>query len=123
MLLSELKNHFASTLRSAQAQMYAEVTHRGWFRDSPQQQRRVWQGIGTGLVVLGVASGWFLGFRSAGTDQVGGISLGVPSGIVLAAGLVRGRAGRAAARQADGRAHRATAAPSWPSRSGSSSTS
>jgi uncharacterized membrane protein YgcG len=87
-LLSELKNHFASTLRSAQAQMYAEVTHRGWFRESPEQQRRVWQGIGTGLVVLGLASGWVLGFRSAGTDQVGGTSLGVPSGIVLAVGLV-----------------------------------
>jgi uncharacterized membrane protein YgcG len=109
-LLSELKNHFASTLRSAQSQMYAEVTHRGWFRDSPQQQRRVWQGIGTGLVVLGVASGWFLGFRSAGTDQVGGISLGIPSGIVLAAGLViaglvvRLLGKRMASRTADGSA-------------------
>ena len=109
-LLSDLKNHFAGTLRSAQAQMYAEVTNRGWFRDSPQQQRRVWQGIGTGLVVLGVASGWFLGFRSAGTDQVGGISLGVPSGIVLAAGLVlaglvvRLLGRRMASRTADGSA-------------------
>jgi uncharacterized membrane protein len=90
--------------------MYAEVTHRGWFRDSPQRQRRVWQGVGTGLVVLGVASGWFLGFRSAGTDQVGGISLGIPSGIVLAAGLVlaglvvRLLGKRMASRTADGSA-------------------
>src|SRR4051812_34549 len=109
-MLSDLKNHFAGTLRSAQAQIYAEVTHRGWFRDSPQQQRRVWQGVGTGLVVLGVASGWFLGFRSAGTDEVGGISLGIPSGIVLAAGLVvaglvvRLLGKRMASRTADGSA-------------------
>jgi uncharacterized membrane protein YgcG len=109
-LLSELKNHFASTLRSAQAQMYAEVTHRGWFRESPEQQRRVWRAIGTGLVGIGLASGWFLGFRSVGTDQVAGVSLGVPSGIVLAAGLVvaglvvRLLGKRMAARTADGSA-------------------
>jgi uncharacterized membrane protein YgcG len=109
-LLSELKNHFSGTLRSAQNQMYAEVTQRGWFRQSPEQQRRVWQAVGTGLVIIGVASGWFLGFRSAGTDQVGGVSLGVPSGIVLAAGLVvaglvlRLLGKRMAARTADGSA-------------------
>ena len=83
---------------------------RGWFRESPEQQRRVWRAIGTGLVVVGLASGWFLGFRSVGTDQVGGVSLGVPSGIVLAAGLVvaglvvRLLGKRMAARTADGSA-------------------
>src|SRR6478609_2230401 len=109
-LLSELKNHFASTLASAKTQMYAEVTRRGWFRESPEQQRRMWRAIGTGLVVVGLASGWFLGFRSVGTDQVAGVSLGVPSGIVLAAGLVvaglvvRLLGKRMAARTADGSA-------------------
>ena len=39
------------TLRSVQGQMYDEVVRRGWFRGSPQQQRRAWQGLGTGLVV------------------------------------------------------------------------
>ena len=109
-LLSDLKNHFASTLASAKTQMYAEVTHRGWFRESPEQQRRMWRGIGTGLVLVGLASGWFLGFRSVGTDQVGGVSLGVPSGFVQAAGLVvaglvvRLLGKRMAARTADGSA-------------------
>ena len=86
--------------------MYAEVTRRGWFRESPEQQRRVWRAIGTGLVVVGLASGWFLGFRSVGTDQVGGVSLGVPSGDRAGRRAGGGRAGRAPARQADGRPHR-----------------
>ena len=35
-LLSELKNHFASTLKSVQEAMYTDVVDRGWFRRSPE---------------------------------------------------------------------------------------
>jgi uncharacterized membrane protein len=37
---------------------------------------------------IGLASGWGLGFQSAQTDKVGGVSFLVPSGVVLAAGLL-----------------------------------
>src|SRR6185295_19087769 len=51
-----------------------------------------------------------LGFKSAETDQVGGVSFGIPSGFVLAGGLLVGGAiigllgRRMAARTADGSA-------------------
>ena len=87
-LLSELKNQFASTLSSVQADMYAEVVRRGWFRKSPQTQRRVWSGVGTALVIIGVGSGWFFGLHSSAVDARGGVGFPIPSGIMLAGGLV-----------------------------------
>ena len=87
-LLSSLKNHFASTLSSVQADMYAEVVRRGWFRKSPQSQRRVWIGVGTVLLFAGVGSGWFFGLHSSDVDARAGLGLPIPSGIVLAGGLV-----------------------------------
>jgi hypothetical protein len=87
-LLSALKNHFATTLSSVQSDMYAEVVRRGWFRKSPQSQRRAWTGLGTVLLFLGVGSGWFFGLHSSDVDARAGLGLPVPSGIILAAGLV-----------------------------------
>ena len=87
-LLSDLKNKFHTTLTTAQAQMYSEVTRLGWFRRSPEQARRGWVALGTVLMGAGLVSGWFLGFQSAKTDRVGGLSFVVPSGIVLAGGLL-----------------------------------
>ena len=87
-LLSDLKNKFHTTLTTAQSQMYAEVTQRGWFRKSPEKVRRGWIALGTVVAGAGVASGWFLGLQSAQNDQVGGVSVGIPSGIVLALGLL-----------------------------------
>ncbi len=59
--LSDLKNTFASTLSSVQGSMYGEVVRRGWFRQSPQTQRRSWNGLGMALIFLGVLAGFFLG--------------------------------------------------------------
>lgn len=87
-LLSGLKNKFHTTLTTAQSQMYAEVTRRGWFRKSPDQVRRAWTALGLVVIGAGLVSGWFLGIQSAETDRIGGLSLGIPSGIVLAAGLL-----------------------------------
>jgi Predicted membrane protein (DUF2207) len=87
-LLSGLKNKFHTTLTTVQSQMYAEVTRRGWFRKPPDQARRGWTTLGLLVMGGGLASGWFLGFQSAGTDRVGGLSLVIPSGIVLAGGLL-----------------------------------
>ncbi len=89
-LLSGLKNKFHTTLTTVQGQMYAEVTRRGWFRRSPEQARRGWTALGTLLIGAGLVSGWFLGFQSAQNDLIGGLSLGIPSGIVLAGGLLLG---------------------------------
>ncbi len=87
-LLSGLKNKFHTTLTTVQSQMYSEVTRLRWFRRSPEQARRGWTALGTFLMGAGLVSGWFLGFRSAETDRVGGLSFVVPSGIVLAGGLL-----------------------------------
>ncbi len=87
-LLSDLKNKFHTTLTTAQSQMYSEVTRRGWFRRSPEKARRGWTALGTLLMGAGLASGWFLGFQSAESDRVGGLSFVIPSGIVLAGGLL-----------------------------------
>ena len=109
-LLSELKNTFKTTLTSVQAQMYTEVTRLGWFRKSPEKARRAWIGLGTVLMGAGLVSGWFLGFQSAQTDRVGGLSFVIPSGIVLAGGLlvagliIRVLGKRMAAKTADGSA-------------------
>jgi len=87
-LLSGLKNKFHTTLTTVQSQMYAEVTRRGWFRKSPDQVRRAWTALGFVVMGAGLVSGWFLGIQSAETDRIGGLSLGIPSGIVLAVGLL-----------------------------------
>ncbi|HEX7461939.1 MAG TPA: DUF2207 domain-containing protein [Dermatophilaceae bacterium] len=87
-LLSGLKNKFHTTLTTAQSQMYSEVTRRGWFRKSPEKARRGWTTLGLFVMGGGLVSGWFLGFQSADTDRVGGLSFAIPSGIVLAGGLL-----------------------------------
>jgi uncharacterized membrane protein YgcG len=87
-LLSALKNKFNTTLTNVQSQMYSEVTRRGWFRKSPEKARAGWTTLGMILMGAALVSGWFLGFRSAETDRVGGLSFMIPSGIVLALGLL-----------------------------------
>jgi hypothetical protein len=87
-MLSDLKNQFHTSLESAKRQMYAETVRRGWFRKSPERTRGAWKTFGTVLFFIGVASGWFYGFGSSDIDQRGGLSLGIPSGIILAGGLM-----------------------------------
>ncbi|MEO8827548.1 DUF2207 domain-containing protein [Lapillicoccus sp.] len=89
-LLSELKYKFATTLRLAVSQMYTEVVQRGWFRKSPQRQRAVWQTLGSLLVGAGLISVFALGVLTFGIDRTAGFGLGVPSGVVLGAGLIVG---------------------------------
>ncbi|HET8599939.1 MAG TPA: DUF2207 domain-containing protein [Segeticoccus sp.] len=86
-MLSELKNHFHTSLESAKRQMYAETVRRGWFRQSPERTRSAWKTFGTVVFFVGVASGWFYGFGSSDIDARGGLSLGIPSGVILALGL------------------------------------
>jgi hypothetical protein len=88
--LSELKYHFADTLKTAKAQMYDEVVERGWFRKSPQTQRAGWQALGMVLVGAGLVSLFYLGVTTHGIDRTAGLRLGIPSGVVLGIGLIVG---------------------------------
>lgn len=91
--LSDLKNTFASTLKSVQSQMYTEAIVRGWFRRSPQAVRAGFQGLGFALIVLSVigfifSTGLFAGiFTDSGLPINPGFVLGgggVIAGIVVA---------------------------------------
>ena len=86
--LSDLKFHFADTLKLATSQMYDEVVDRGWFRRSPQRQRQGWQALGFLLIGAGAASTFLLGAATSGIDKTAGIGIGIPSGVVLGVGLV-----------------------------------
>lgn len=86
-LLSDLKNHFAGTLSATKDLMYDEVLSRGWFRKSPQSQRMAWRGFGFFIVGAGVVTMFAYGSISRGIDATSGISLPIPSGWVLGAGL------------------------------------
>lgn len=88
-LLSDLKNHFSKTLSSVKDQMYDEVLSRGWFRKSPQRQRALWLALGFLLIGAGVVL-LFLGAAMRGVDRTAGLSLPVPSGLLLGAGVVIG---------------------------------
>ncbi len=86
--LSDLKYHFSDTLKTAKSQMYQEVVRRGWFRKSPQSQRALWQGFGFLLVGAGIVSLFYLGATTHDIDRTAGLNIGIPSGVVLGAGLV-----------------------------------
>jgi hypothetical protein len=85
-LLSQVKNHFAASLRSVQDLMYQEVVRRGWFRRSPQVQRGIWTGFGRFLVIGGVFGAFWLG--GGFTALASGSGLPVAPGIVLASGVI-----------------------------------
>ena len=87
-LLSDLKNHFAGTLAATKDLMYDEVLSRGWFRKSPQSQRAAWRGFGFFVMGAGVVTLFAFGSISRGIDATSGISLPIPSGWVLGAGLL-----------------------------------
>jgi uncharacterized protein (TIGR04222 family) len=60
--LSSLKNQFYKDLEKAQKQLYADAARRGWFNANPQTVRRLWAGVGLGVIALGAALVAGLGF-------------------------------------------------------------
>lgn len=104
-LLSGLKNTFASTLKRIQSSMYTEVVRRHWFRQSPQTQRGLWQGLG---IVLAAIGGLTLAYGVPALTELfgdgfgGGIVLGI--GLILAGGITWFLGGKMAAKTADGSA-------------------
>ena len=110
-LLSMLRNTFATSLELVKGDMYREVVRRGWFRESPKSQRAVWKGLGALLVVVGFVSIFFLGsfLGLGGADGVipflplsGTTVLGI--GLIVAGVIVRVLGRRMAARTAEGSA-------------------
>jgi uncharacterized membrane protein YgcG len=95
-LLSELKNTFAASLREVQEAMYRDVVQRGWFRQRPDTVRARWIAIGIVAVVLSGAATFFL----ATVLRIG--VLGVP--LLVASLMLLIGASRMPARTAEGTA-------------------
>ena len=103
--LSALKNTFSSTLKKIQSSMYSEVVQRHWFRQSPQLQRGLWQGLGIVLAAIGgMTLVWGVPALTAmfGQGFGGGIVLGV--GLLLAGAITWLLGGKMAAKTAEGSA-------------------
>lgn len=96
-LLSELKNKFASTLSRAKDQMYLETVHRGWFRQSPAAVRARWQMLGALLIGAAIASFFFLANLALA-------AIGLPIGLIIAGLIVMVMGRRMASRTALGSA-------------------
>lgn len=58
--LKTLKTTFSGTMASAQSQLYADVTKRGWFRRNPQYARATWYGVGFAITLGGFILMFFL---------------------------------------------------------------
>ena len=63
-LLSELKQTFASDLSSVQSMLYADVTENGWFRGNPSSVRTAWQFGAIAMAAGGIALTWLLATRT-----------------------------------------------------------
>ncbi len=53
--LSDLKNHFHTTLVKVEDQLYDDTVKQGWFSTRPDSTRNHWKGIAIGVMVAGVA--------------------------------------------------------------------
>jgi hypothetical protein len=104
-VLSDLKNHFSTTLKQVQSAMYDEVVTRHWFRQSPQAQRGLWKSLGIGIAILGgltLAYGVPALTDLFGQSFTGGYVLG--GGLLLAGGITSFLGGKMAAKTAEGSA-------------------
>jgi len=59
--LSELKEHFYTTLRKAQGELYADSVARKWFPADPQRVRQIYAGLGCLAIAVAVVSVFALG--------------------------------------------------------------
>jgi uncharacterized membrane protein YgcG len=55
-LLSDLRDQFASTLAQIRSSMYSETVRQRWFERRPDKTRTRWIAIGTGISVLGAGA-------------------------------------------------------------------
>lgn len=62
--LAEIAGEFHAMRTQLQADLYDEVTERGWFRNPPQRVRHTWWAAGVGIVLVGVAAALVLAFTA-----------------------------------------------------------
>ncbi len=81
--LSDLKDHFHTTLVKVEDELYANTVRNGWFRSRPDKERTRWKLVGIAVLVVGVA----LTFLLAATTSFGLLGLPVVVlGLLLTAG-------------------------------------
>jgi uncharacterized protein (TIGR04222 family) len=97
-LLSDLKNTFASDFKATQSRLYDDVTARGWFRGNPQTVRSQWGWAGLAAIVAGVAVSWFGFSRQSPNFVIPGL------GLIIGGLVARWMAKRMPARTAAGSA-------------------
>ncbi len=68
--LSELKQHFYTTLAKAQRELYADSVARRWFAADPQRVRQIYAALGVGAIVVAGFLVFWLG-SSLGAGLVG----------------------------------------------------
>ena len=78
--LSELKEHFYTSLAKAQEELYADATERKWFSGNPEQARILWAVTGSVVIAAGFGLTFLLG------SSLGAGLVGVP--LILAGGLL-----------------------------------
>jgi uncharacterized membrane protein len=61
-LLSDLKDKFATNLQRVKDDLYADARKRDWFSGNPSTVKALWAGIGVALAVSGVAAAAASGF-------------------------------------------------------------
>lgn len=58
--LSELKDHFHTTLVDVEDKLYDDTVTQGWFKVRPDSIRNRWHGRAVALIVIGVIATWLL---------------------------------------------------------------
>jgi uncharacterized membrane protein YgcG len=72
--LSELKEHFYTTLAKAQRELYTDSVARKWFAADPQRVRQIYAALGVGaLIVAGVLVVWLGSSFGAGFIGLGAV--------------------------------------------------
>lgn len=87
-LLSELKNHFATTLQLTQKAMYRQVVDRGWFRRSPEATRTAWTALAFVVAIIGGIVLFVGAMTASSIDAAAGGGLPISSGVVLGLGIL-----------------------------------
>lgn len=97
--LTAARGSLGEAITSVQGLLYRELTDRGWYRRSPEQERQVWSGAGFVVALAAVVVGVLVGAMVSARGVI------LPWVALLLVGLVVARAGRLApARTADGSA-------------------
>ncbi len=101
--LDDLKETFSESMGLVQAQLYTDVTERGWFRRDPSTARSAWAARGVGVLVLGIAATVALAmYTQWAVVGLGLVLVGIVWLLATSAAPARTAAGTAVLAQAEG---------------------